>query len=441
MIPADFSEGLASALLDGAWSSSELESRARVALGSRPRWLRPLCARVLASFPEPPAETRSLALHLEQDARLAAALKRAGRMPRIRRWFLPEPRMAARPVALASIALPPIDRLGTLADMLSLSPAQLAWFADVRGLNAARASEQLSHYHYRWVAKRSGGYRLLETPKLRIKRMQRWLLRELLSHVPPEPSAHGFVPRRSVLSFVADHVGKAVVLRLDLEDFFATIAVARVHALFARLGYPHTVAQTLAGLCCVATPEAILRANPEPDPSERHRAAQRLRIPHLPQGAPTSPALSNLVAWRLDRRLSGLARALGLSYSRYADDLAFSGERTLLRRSTRFVVRAGAIALEEGFRLRYRKLRVMPHTGRQHLAGLIINARPNVPRRDYDALRATLHNAIQHGPDSQNRTGHPDFRAQLEGRITWIAQTNQLRATRLRTLFDRIHWP
>jgi len=291
------------------------------------------------------------------------------------------------------------------------------------------------------VQKRSGGYRLLETPKSRVKRIQRWVLGSILSAVPPEPSAHGFVAERSLLSFVGPHVGMELVVRLDLEDFFATIAVARVRALFVRLGYPHAVARLLAGLCCVATPEHVLRANPDPDPAERYRAAQRLRIPHLPQGAPTSPALSNLIAWRLDRRLSGLARALELRYSRYADDLAFSGNRSLERGLRRFVARTGAIVEEEGFRIRFRKLRVMRAGGRQRLVGLVVNARPNVSRRDYDALRATLHNAARLGAASQNRAGHRDFRAHLEGRIAWIAHTNPARGARLRALFERIAWP
>jgi hypothetical protein len=438
---ADLAAGLAAAFLSGEWSARQLELRAQTALDARPRWLRGLCGRVIARLPEPPAEVQTRALELERDEPLIEAWKRAPTAWHIRQWFLPEPRMAAVSGPPAHWPLPPLTTLGALATMHTLEPAELAWFADVQRRNIARADAPLRHYHYRWVPKRSGGYRLLETPKPRIKRIQRTLLRELLSAIPPDDAAHGFVATRSVSSFVLPHVGQRVVLRLDLEDFFASIALRRVRALFARVGYPSEVAAALAGLCCAATPEAVLRANPERDPFERQRAAERLRSSHLPQGAPTSPALSNLIAFRLDRRLSGLARSAGGRYSRYADDLAFSGDRRFERGLRGFIPRAAAIVEEEGFRVRFRKLRAMRAGTQQRLCGLIVNARPNVARRDYDALRATLHNAARLGPASQNLSGQPDFRAHLLGRIAWVAHVHPQRGVRLRALFERIVWP
>jgi RNA-directed DNA polymerase len=437
---ADLASGLAAAFLAGEWAIDQLEARACTALGARPRWLPALCRRVLGRLPQPPAEVRTLARELEGDDNLRKALRRSRRTWRIRSWFLPEARMAAVSGPPARWPVPALVSPGALAAAHGLEPAELAWFADVQRRNVARADPPLRHYHYGWVRKRSSGYRLLETPKPRLKRIQRTVLRELLSAIPPDDAAHGFVPTRSVLSFVAAHVGQRVVLRLDLENFFAAIALRRVRALFARVGYPSAVADALAGLCCAATPEVVLRANPETDPVERQRTAQRLRCSHLPQGSPTSPALSNLIAFRLDRRLAGLARAAGGRYSRYADDLAFSGDGGFERGLPRFIARACAIADDEGFRVRFRKIRVLRAGRQQRLCGLVVNARPNVARRDYDALRATLHNAARLGPDSQNRQGHPDFRAHLSGRVDWIAHVHPQRGLRLRALFDRITW-
>jgi hypothetical protein len=161
---------------------------------------------------------------------------------------------------------------------------------------------------------------------------------------------------------------------------------------------------------------------------------------HLPQGAPTSPALSNLVAFKLDRRLRGLARACGIAYSRYADDLAFSGDRAFERRLDDFVPRVAAIAMDEGFRVRFRKTRVMRSGTQQKLAGLVINQRVNAPRSEVDVLRALLHNAAKHGPASQNRVGHPDFQAHLEGRIAWIAASHERQGERLRRMLAAIDW-
>lgn len=136
--------------------------------------------------------------------------------------------------------------------------------------------------------------------------------------------------------------------------------------------------------------------------------------------------------------MSGLAAAAGARYSRYADDLAFSGDRGFERGLPRFIPAAAAIALDEGFRVRFRKLRVMRAARQQRLAGLVLNVRPNVPRRAYDALRATLHNAARLGAVTQNRDGHEDFRAHLLGRIAWVAHS-QPRARRSPARAVRTH--
>jgi hypothetical protein len=234
------------------------------------------------------------------------------------------------------------------------------------------------------------------------------------------------------------HVGQPVVLRLDLEDFFLSIRSARITAIFRRVGYPEPVARMLAGLCCTPTPEDVIaRARPSLD----IQSVMRMRGAHLAQGAPTSPALSNLACFRLDRRLRGLARAAGSQYSRYADDLAFSGGHTFQRKVERFIVQASAIVLEEGFRVRHRKTRVMREGGRQWLSGVVINDRLNVRRDEYDRLRALLYNAARLGPDSQNHDGHNDFRAHLIGKIAWVASSNRTRGSKLERAFAQIQWP
>lgn len=141
--------------------------------------------------------------------------------------------------------------------------------------------------------------------------------------------------------------------------------------------------------------------------------------------------MANAVTHHLDRRLAGLARKLGVRYPRYADDLAFSVDATpplhQLLPGVRLIVR------DEGFRLRDPKTCAARGPGRQQL--------PRGRRTDYDALRALLYNCVRTGPESQNRHGHPDFRAHLLGRIGWIAASHPGRAAKLRALSDRISWP
>lgn len=169
---------------------------------------------------------------------------------------------------------------------------------------------------------------------------------------------------------------------------------------------------------------------------ERHA----LKSPHLPQGSPCSPALANLCAYRLDIRLASLAQSLGATYSRYADDLAFSGGPEFARAGDRFHIQVAAIALEEGFRVNTRKTRQMRQGVRQQVTGIVVNAHPNVGRDEYDKLKAILTNCVRHGPASQNRESHPNFQAYLAGRISYVKMVNKNRAAKLQRLLDAVSW-
>jgi RNA-directed DNA polymerase len=154
----------------------------------------------------------------------------------------------------------------------------------------------------------------------------------------------------------------------------------------------------------------------------------------------TSPALANLCTYRLDCRLSGLAQAAGAEYTRYADDLAFSGGEAFDRCVERFSIHAAAILLEEGFNVNHHKTRIMRQGERQHLAGLVTNQRINVRRSEFDRLKAALTNCVRSGPESQNRDAHPSFRSHLEGSVAFVEMINPARGKRLRVIFDRIQW-
>jgi RNA-directed DNA polymerase len=162
--------------------------------------------------------------------------------------------------------------------------------------------------------------------------------------------------------------------------------------------------------------------------------------PHLPQGAPSSPALANLAAWQLDARLHGLARSFDANYTRYADDLAFSGDERFARRIRPFLAAVEDIAHAEGYRLNHRKTRIMRRGGCQRVTGLVVNDHLNLARAGYDRLKATLHNCTKNGPQAENRAHHPDFRAHLEGRVVWAENVNRVRGQRLRRMFEEIRW-
>ncbi|WP_236581153.1 reverse transcriptase domain-containing protein [Rhodococcus sp. T7] len=157
----------------------------------------------------------------------------------------------------------------------------------------------------------------------------------------------------------------------------------------------------------------------------------------MPQGAPTSRALANLVAHRLDRRLTGLARTHRVAYTRYADDRAFSGSDLAV---DRLIHAVGRIVADEGFSVHPGKTRVMRAHRRQHLAGLVVNTRPQAARAEYDDVKALLFNCVRHGPDSQNRDGRPHFREYVYGRIAWVGESNESRKRSLHALAARVGW-
>lgn len=394
---------LAAAFLSGKWEEQPMWARGRAVYGFAPRWLRRVVREVLAAYPHPPADRpRELA------AFIALAL-RDNRPPRPVRVPVFSPRMVRAPWPV-----PRIDTTGELAERLELDAGQLAWLADVRGLERHASEERLRNYRYALLPRPGGTPRVIEKPKLRLKEIQRWILREILVWIPAHQAAHGFVPGRSALTHAARHTGRPAVLRVDLEDFFASVTAGRVYGIFRAAGYTEAVAHTLTGLCTNACRLDV------PSPLRR-----RLATPHLPQGAPTSPALANLAAHGLDRRLSGL----GAGYSRYADDLTFSGGH----RIRGLLPAIAAIVRDEGFRVNARKTRLMSSGGRQTVTGIVVNARPNVPRAEYDRLKALLHTAARDGPGELERD-------HVLGRIAWVAALNPARGRKLRSTFAAIDW-
>jgi RNA-directed DNA polymerase len=438
--PRTIAHRLATAILGGRLTEEEIIKRSGHALGRRWTWLRAFAKRIVAHFG---AQTRPRQLHLERFIATDTGFRKACSKHLLNPSLAsnPPPRMSPAPGPAREWQVPSIRTPHELTCRLNLTPGELDWFANVRSGEKRPSVGPLQHYCYRWQEKCNGLPRLIESPKQRLRAIQRWVLAEILNRIPPHPAAHGFRSGRSTLSFAQPHVGRHLVLKLDLKDFFPGILKARVVAIFMTAGYPEAVAQLLAGLCTNHTPAAVIRSTAANlSITERQRLKNLYQRPHLPQGAPTSPALANLAAFRLDCRLAGLATAAGGRYTRYADDLVFSGDAAFAKMIDRFHIQACAIALEERFEVQTRKTRVMRQSRAQRAVGLVLNTRLNIPRPDYDQLKAILHNCIRHGPASQNRDGVADFPAHLAGRIAYVEQVNPQRGRRLREAFGRITW-
>lgn len=440
-----FVRNLTAGMLAFEWTRNALRASIERATGRTFPWAGGLVKRLLATHAQPP-DFATLCAFLEGDAafvtvcaKMSRARNAADRFPRRTIFPVPNDTTPSGPTWAASLPQWATER--ECATALGVTLPQLLWLADPTGRNPFERDERLRTYRARWIKKRRGS-RLIEVPTPLLRRTQRRLLDQLLNRVAVHPAVHGFRPGRSALTNAAEHCARAVVLRFDLADFFPSIAVGRVFALFRALGYPEAVVKLLVGLCTTRLTRTEWNARPDPAPDgSEHLRWVRYNARHVPQGAPTSPALANLIASRLDRRLAGLAKSCGATYTRYADDLTFSGGEDLRRAWKRFARRVVLIAAEEGFRVNRGKTRAAGRAERQTVTGVVVNVRPNVPRTEFDRLKALLTNCVRHGPESQNRANVPDFRAHLAGRLAHLAAINPTRARKLWITFDRVVWP
>jgi RNA-directed DNA polymerase len=433
-------EELAGAFLNGSWRAEALAERGAATLDRRPGWMDALAFSAVAFDRVAPVDRRAeLVGYIDDFLCGRAAGPEDDRPPQILRQLRPPPPAPAHDWPVTAI-----QSVGWLAERLELSAGQLAWLADVRGLERTVDREQLRNYRYRWTPRRSGLPRLIEAPKARLKEIQRWVLHAILDHIPPHDAAHGFTRGRSVLTHAATHTGQGVVLRLDLRDFFASVAARRVYGLFHAVGYGHSVAHTLTGLCTNTVPTIVWNEVERPAKPQlvgpHFWLGRELATPHLPQGAPTSPALANLAAFGIDRRLTGLSAAFSMRYTRYADDLTFSGPRMTGRANRTLIERAARIIHEEGFRLHQDKSSLRSAAQRQLVTGVVVNQTTNVSRVDYDRLKALLHRLALDTPDGDSSRRSVDLQAHLRGRVAWVATLNPRRGEKLRRLLDAVDW-
>lgn len=428
---------LAYALWAGPQTRATLRARAVGALGDEPAWLTLLLdeLRPVSGATWQRQSVEDLADRLERTRTFADAVRSTPR-PFVQRWILRASRMHPAPLGLDDLNLPPLPHSAAIAEWLGITLDDLDWFTHDR---RPALPLHAQHYGFTLQPKRSGGGRLIESPRSRLKALQGRVLHDLLDKVPVHEACHGFVAGRSVLTHARLHTGRPVVMHFDLKNFFGRILASQVAAVFHTLGYPRGVARQLAALCTVSTPEPVIERLRD-DGWVDWQDARALRRAHLPQGAPSSPMLANLCAFQLDLRLDGLAHVLGATYSRYADDLVLSGPESLRHGFERIAGWVARIVKEEGCTLNHRKTRLATQASAQRVCGVVVNSHPNLPRREFDRLRATLHQCALRGPASQNHDGHADFRAHLWGRVQWAAQLNAAKAARLHTLWQRIDW-
>lgn len=316
--------------------------------------------------------------------------------------------------------LPPLDKPRELAEALGLTIPEL------RRLAYHREAASSVNYRRFTIPKRDGGERAIWAPLPKLMQAQRWILRNVVERLLVHGATHGFLAGRSIFTNAKLHTDSRIVVKLDIKDFFPTVTYPRVKGIFRQAGYREQIATLLALLCTEAPREVV------EDGGKTMYVSLGPRC--LPQGAPTSPGLTNVICLKMDRRLTGLAKKLGWRYTRYADDMTFSlpskhkGEPHV----GKLIGLVNPVVADEGFAVHPEKTRVARSGGRQAVTGLIVNGdgTPRVPRKLRRQIRAAIHNVKQGKPLRDDET-----RSTIEGYIAYIAMTDRAQAQKLRADF------
>ena len=311
---------------------------------------------------------------------------------------------------LKSQNLPILHNASDIASAMKISVGEL------RFLSFSRKHAKVNHYKRFKMPKKTGGYRLISAPMPKLKKVQHWVLEYVLNHVKVHDSAHGCVKERSIKTNAIPHLGKAVVINQDFKNFFPSVTYNRIKGVFLTLGYSNQVA-TIFSLIC-SEPKIV-------DVSllgENYFAQRGERF--LPQGSPCSPAITNILCRKLDYRLFGLAKKYGFEYTRYVDDITFSGNVESYSNITSLLKYSRKIVNSENFKLHPEKLRVMKRNAKQEVTGVVVNEKANIPKKTLKRFRALLFQIEKDGIEEKSWNNGGNVLAQIDGFANYIYQIN-----------------
>ena len=270
------------------------------------------------------------------------------------------------------------------------------------------------YYRQRCIPKKSGGMRTLHIPSLELKAIQRWIVDNILKNIPISDFATAFSIGSSIVKNAEMHVGQECVLNLDIKDFFPSINFEQVFRVFSYYGYTKEVSFYLSRLCVYQD--------------------------ELPQGSPASPWLSNIICLKLDKRLSLLATTYQARYTRYADDITFSGSRYI----GRLIGITRTILEEEGFRVNEKKVRMSCPGSQQEVTGLIVNnSTVHVNRRYKRIVKQEIYYCLKYGVADHLHHIQCDktfYKEHLYGKVFFINMVEPAEGVRLLAELDKIDW-
>ena len=274
--------------------------------------------------------------------------------------------------------------------------------------------KQIESYKTFFIPKKSGGTRKIEAPNDELKAIQLWIKENILDKFSVSQYAKGFVKGVSIYDNALQHTKKELVINIDLKDFFPSIGYNEVYKVFKYIGYTESVSKLLTNLC--TNPYNV-----------------------LPQGSPASPVLSNLVSLKLDKRLGCLAKKIGADYTRYADDITFSGKKSIKK----YIEVIKKIISEEGYTINEEKFRLQYYYQRQEVTGLVVNNGVTVPERYIKELENAIYYCKKYGVVDYMK--HIDcekgfYKEHLYGLAYFVKMVDTKKGTNYLKQLDEIKW-
>jgi len=306
--------------------------------------------------------------------------------------------------------------LPVFEDALALANSMQIDLKALQYLAYNRKVSKINHYHTFELEKKSGGKRKISAPKPKLKELQNWILENILHKTPYTIEAHGFIKERSIVTNARPHINKDIVVNIDLKDFFPTVTYKRVKGLFQKIGYSEEIATILSLLSTYSE----INETTLDGVTYYVQAGER----KLPQGSPASPAISNMIVYKMDKKIKGLATKLNFDYTRYADDMSFSTTEENSKNVSRLLYFTKKIIESEGFVIHPDKVHVMRKGMQQKVTGVVVNEKLNIDRIQLRKFRAVLHNIEKNGWKDQQWGKAIHLINAVEGYINYVFMVN-----------------
>lgn len=330
----------------------------------------------------------------------------------------------------------------SLAHLANLSKTQ---YSELHGFVSRNGHYGQSPYKSFPISKRSGGKRWISIPVPPLMAVQSWIAENILNSVVPYPTAFAYVINRRIKDHAERHCGADWILKIDIKDFFSNISERQIYEVFLSLGYTKLLSFEMARICTRVTPKRKGKRWMTEYQDIGIKEYYCRHVGSLPQGAPTSPALSNLIFVEVDKKLENLSHSIGATYSRYADDLCFSFAHSSRQEVFSAKKQISEVLWSNGFSENPKKTQIIPPGARKIVTGLVVNGdTPTIPKELRDTIKMHLYYCKKLGIPTHCRNREfrsvIGFRRHLYGLIMYVSSISPEHGKRFMAQYSELPW-